>query len=109
MEKWQNKIRHVRSFLRGWAKNLSSEYKKEKERLLILIDNLDRRAEVTPLNDIDRTSLRQANEKLANLRRYEESKWAQRAKVKHVQESGSNTKFFISLPTESIDERKNFS
>jgi hypothetical protein len=46
MEKWQNKIRHVRSFLRGWAKNLSSEYKKEKERLLLRIDELDRRAEV---------------------------------------------------------------
>jgi hypothetical protein len=27
---WKNKIRHVRSFLRGWAKNISSIYKKEK-------------------------------------------------------------------------------
>ena len=27
IERWQNKIRHLRQFLRGWAKNLSGEYK----------------------------------------------------------------------------------
>nr|XP_034607094.1 uncharacterized protein LOC117866906 [Setaria viridis] len=30
MQKWQNKIRRLRQFLRGWAKNLNEEYKKEK-------------------------------------------------------------------------------
>jgi hypothetical protein len=30
MEDWQNKIRHLRSFLRGCAKNMSSIYKSEK-------------------------------------------------------------------------------
>jgi hypothetical protein len=38
---WQNKIRHLRGFLRGWAKNLSGKYKKEKKRLLNIIDFLD--------------------------------------------------------------------
>jgi hypothetical protein len=38
MEIWQSKILHVRSFLRGWVKNISSVYKKEKERLLNVID-----------------------------------------------------------------------
>jgi hypothetical protein len=66
-EKWQNKIHHIRSFLRGWAKNLSSAYKKEKERLLSVIDVLDKRSEVAPLNDMDRASLKQANETLAKL------------------------------------------
>jgi mannosylglycoprotein endo-beta-mannosidase len=80
--------------LRGWAKNLSSLYKKEKERLLSLIDVLDKIAEVAPLDDSDRASLRQANESLAKLCRDEESKLAKRAKVKHVQESGNNTKYF---------------
>jgi hypothetical protein len=27
---WQQKIRHLRRYLRGWAKNLSGKYKKEK-------------------------------------------------------------------------------
>jgi hypothetical protein len=63
---------------------------------------------VTPLNDIDRTSLRQANEKLANLRRDEESKWAQRAKVKHVQESGNNTKYFHLIANRKHRRKKKF-
>jgi hypothetical protein len=95
MEKWQNKISHIRSFLRGWAKNLSSVYEKEKERLLQVIDDLDTRAEVAPLSDIDRATLREANNKLAKLRRDEESKWAQRAKVKHVQEGVTIQNIFI--------------
>jgi hypothetical protein len=94
IEIWQNKIRHLRLFLRGWARNLSSEYKKEKERLLNIINTLDLKAETTPLNDSERDAMRVANEKVLNLRRDEESKWAQRAKVKHVQECGNNTKYF---------------
>jgi hypothetical protein len=30
LEKWQNKIRNLRKYLRGWAKNASGTYKKEK-------------------------------------------------------------------------------
>ena len=41
LERWQNKIRHLRSFLRGWAKNLSGVYKMEKDGLLALIHALD--------------------------------------------------------------------
>jgi hypothetical protein len=38
--------------------------------------------------------MKHANEKLGKLRRDEESKWAQRAKLKHIQEGGNNTKYF---------------
>ena len=94
MERWQNKIRHLRQYLRGWARNLSGAYKKEKERLLNIIDTLDKKAEVVALNENERICMRNANDELAKLRRDEESKWAQRAKVKHIQESGDNTKYF---------------
>jgi hypothetical protein len=66
----------------------------EKEHLLTLIDNLDLKAEITPLDDAERKIMRDAQDELANLRRQEESKWAQRAKVKFIQEGGHNTKFF---------------
>jgi hypothetical protein len=69
IEIWQNKIRHLRLFLRGWSRNLSSEYKKEKERLLNIINTLDLKAETTPLNDSERDAMRVANEKVLNLRR----------------------------------------
>jgi hypothetical protein len=94
MEVWQNKIRHLRQFLRGWAKNISGSYKIEKEHLLSVIDTLDCKAESTPLDEEERRSLRNAQDVIAKLRRHEETKWAQRAKVKHVQEGGENTKYF---------------
>jgi hypothetical protein len=35
MERWQGKIRRLRQHLRGWAKNVSGQYKKEKRKFLI--------------------------------------------------------------------------
>jgi hypothetical protein len=75
------------------VKNISSVYKKDKDRLLALIDMLDKKAEINPLSKAERDRMRDANNKLASLRR-DETKWAQRAKVKHVQEGGNNTKYF---------------
>ena len=94
LEVWQNKIRHLRRYLRGWARNRSGIYRKEKERLLGIIDLLDIKAETDRLTNAESDALRRANGSLAVLRREEESKWAQRAKVKHVQEGGNNTKYF---------------
>ena len=94
IEVWQNKIRHLRRYLKGWAKNQSGKYKKEKERLLKVIDELDIKAESTPLSVGEREALREANDKIWSVRRDEETKWAQRAKVKHIQEGGNNTKYF---------------
>jgi hypothetical protein len=31
LEIWQNKIRALRRYLRGWAKNMNEAYKKEKK------------------------------------------------------------------------------
>lgn len=94
MDRWLHKLRHIRRFLKGWAKNLSGKYKKEKERLLSIIDELDLKAECNPLNSAEREALKNANETINKLRRDEESKWAQRAKVKHIQEGGNNTRYF---------------
>jgi hypothetical protein len=46
------------------------------------------------LSNAELDSLHRANDELAILRREEETKWAQRAKVKHIQEGGDNTKYF---------------
>jgi hypothetical protein len=94
VEKWQHKVRHLRQFLRGWAKNLSGVYRKEKERLSLLIDELDLKAETIPLNAAERAQKREADIAIAKLRRDEETKWVERAKVKHIQEGGNNTKYF---------------
>jgi hypothetical protein len=108
IEVWQNKIRHLRRFLRGWAKYRSGVYKKEKEKLLALIDELDIKAETIPLVSLEREALRNANDCLAKLRREEEAKWAQRAKVKHVQEGGNNTKYFHLIANGKHRKKKMF-
>jgi hypothetical protein len=46
---WQNKIRSLRQYLRGWAKNSTGLIKKEKQKLLELIDELDKKAKFTCL------------------------------------------------------------
>jgi hypothetical protein len=43
MERWQGKIRRVRKYLRGWAKNVSDQYKKEKKEILNILDTLDKK------------------------------------------------------------------
>ena len=61
---------------------------------MCIIDELDIKAENNPLSAAERAKLRDANENIGKLRRAEETKWAQRAKVKHIQEGGNNTKYF---------------
>jgi hypothetical protein len=50
IQKWQNKIRRLRQFLRGWAKNMSGAYKKQKQELMRKVDELDKRAETQLLS-----------------------------------------------------------
>jgi hypothetical protein len=49
MERWQGKIRRLRQYLRGWAKNIGGQYKEEKKEILNTRDMLDKKAEHTPL------------------------------------------------------------
>jgi hypothetical protein len=49
MEKWQNKIRRLRQHLRGWEKNTSSAYKKEKKNILNKFYSLDKKVEYDSL------------------------------------------------------------
>jgi hypothetical protein len=66
----------------------------KKERLFSIIDSLDIKAENHPLNAAEREALKKANKIISKLRRDEETKWAQRAKVRHIQEGGNNTRYF---------------
>ncbi|RLN07182.1 hypothetical protein C2845_PM11G15670 [Panicum miliaceum] len=50
MQKWQNKIRSLRQFLRGWAVNMNGAYKKEKQELTRKADLLDKEAETRLLS-----------------------------------------------------------
>ena len=44
LERWQAKIRKLRQHLRGWAKNTSGVLKKEKKKILDILDSLDKKS-----------------------------------------------------------------
>jgi hypothetical protein len=102
MENRQREIRHLRSFLCGWAKHLSSAYKLEQSWLSNFIHILDKKAETTILTKEEHASLRKSNKEVAKFTWGEETKWLQWAKVKHIQQGGNNTKYFH-LVTESAN------
>jgi hypothetical protein len=52
--------------------------------------------------------LTNANDKITKLRRDKETKLAQRAKVKHVQEEANNTKYFHLVSNGNMEKKKIF-
>jgi hypothetical protein len=86
LERWQVKIIRLRQYLRGWAKNVSGAYEKEKKTLLNKLDELDKKAENSLLDETELNLKHVLNERLAELLREEELKWYQRAKTKHLLE-----------------------
>jgi hypothetical protein len=94
--------------LRGWAKNMSGQYKKEKKHILNTLDFLDKKVESTRL-DANEIGLKQyINNMLDELLREEEMKWYQRAKVKELLEGDSNTKYFQLAANGKYRKSKNF-
>jgi hypothetical protein len=87
---------------------MSGKYKVERDRLNVIIDFLDKKAETVFLKDNERQALKNANDALATLRRDEDSKWAQCAKVKHILEGGNNTKYFHLLANGKNRRKKIF-
>ena len=76
IERWQCKIRHLRRFLRGWAKHTHGICKAEKERLLLLIQTLEVKAETSILDTSELETKMEAELRLKDLLREEELKWA---------------------------------
>ena len=73
---------------------MSGAYKKEKETLLNKLDQLDKKAENSLLDESELNLKHVLSERLAELLHEEELKWYQRAKVKHLLEGDANTKYY---------------
>ena len=94
LERWQNRIRRLRQHLRGCAKHTAGTYRKEKKKLLALLEKLDKKAEITSLSDQEVNFKHYLKERLVLLLREKEIKWYERAKVKTLLEGDDNTRFF---------------
>jgi hypothetical protein len=94
MQKWQNKIRRIRHFLRGWAKNMNGAYKKEKQELMRKAVELDKKAETQLLSQQEWDLKQSISSRIAQLLREEEIRWFQRAKTTKILKGDSNTRYF---------------
>ena len=94
LQRWQNKTRRLRQYLRGWARHTAGVYKKEKKRLIAWLDELDKKAETSILTDNEINLKHYLKETLIFLMRKEEIKWYERAKVKTLLQRDDNTRFF---------------
>jgi hypothetical protein len=77
MEIWQNKIRLLRRYLRGWSKNLNGANKKEKKDVIMNVDELDKKVESTMLSPHEVDLRRCLKARLIQLLHEEEIKWCQ--------------------------------
>jgi hypothetical protein len=94
LERCQNKIRILRRYLRGWAKNMNGLYKKEKKDITCKLEQLDKKAESTLLLPHEINIKQFLNARLIQLLRDEEIKWYQRSKSNKLLQGDSNTKYF---------------
>jgi hypothetical protein len=94
MQRWQTKIRRLKQFLRGWAKNMNGVYKKEKQELLRKAEELDKKLESQLLSQRDWDLKQSIHERITQFLREEEIKWFQRAKTTKILKGDNNTKYF---------------
>ena len=94
VQRWNNKMRNLRKFLRGWARHTTGMLKKEKERMCSIIDELDKLAEVRPLSANESDLKQHSNELVGHMLREEEVKWYQRSKAPIILHGDSNTRHF---------------
>jgi hypothetical protein len=94
LKRWQHKIQRVRQFLRGWVRNRSGNYKKEKTNLIKKAEELDIKVETQVLSSSELDLKHCLKECLAQLLREEELKWYQRAKTSKLLYGDCNTKYF---------------
>jgi hypothetical protein len=94
LKRWQHKIQRVRKFLRGWARNTTGNYKKEKVDLIKKAEELDIKAKTQVLSFSELDLKYCLKEHLAQLLREEELKWYKRAKTTKLLYGDCNTKYF---------------
>jgi hypothetical protein len=80
--------------LRGWAKNINGNNRREREALFRKAGELDLKAETQVLNEQELDLRNSLRVRISQLLREEEIKWFQRAKTKNLLEGDNNTKYF---------------
>lgn len=94
MQRWQNKIRALRRFLKGCSKNQLGDKRKKKTFLFTQLDVLDRKAEVTMLSPQELEYKFCLSTQIRKLLHEEELYWLKRSKATNIVKGDDNTKCF---------------
>jgi len=74
MDIWQFKIRLLRKKLRGWARNVDADIRKEKQRLRERYDKLDTKYENGSITNMEREDMERTLDELDKIWKMEEIK-----------------------------------
>jgi hypothetical protein len=91
--RWQNKLRALRRYLRGWSKNVLGNTRKRKRFLLTFLESLDKKREEGILSPQEQEHKYCLSAKLTKLLREEEIYWIQRLKATTLLKGENNTFF----------------
>jgi hypothetical protein len=94
---WQCVARNLRQFLKGWGANLGKEKRLFKENLLTQVEELDRQADGTGLDEEGWALRYHLEDQLVMIDRMEEEYWKQRSRVRWTSEGDSCTKYFHAI------------
>ena len=95
--------------MRGWAKNVNGNFRREKEELFRRAGELDLKAETYVLNQQELDLKQSLKVRITQMHREEEIKWFQRAKTKNMLEGDNNTKYFQMVANEKVGKQGFFS
>lgn len=93
LDNWQDCVRKMRKFLKGWGANIWGTTRKKKQELLQLIQELDSRSEGHDLTALEWRRY-QLEEELIEVYRAEELYWQQKGEQR-ILEGDANTSFFF--------------
>jgi hypothetical protein len=91
---WQQKVSRLRSFLRGWDRNLKGNLKRHKQSISQELNVLGIKAETDMLQPFEINRRNLLKNRLLSLWREEELRWFQISKSKFLLQGDNNTKFF---------------
>lgn len=94
---WNNKLKHMRKRISGWAKNYYGKKKKDKQNLLSRLHHLELVQELSPLSASEQAEWLSIKASLDEIYLEEEIYWKTRAKHKWLEEGDLNTKFFHAI------------